>query len=410
MMDKLRILIKKYKLQFICAVGGFVLFALVSAVQPGKAEDISTIERAGYGSRNTESLYVDGLEEEPVHIDVSVEPRKYTDDEIDGAMDECINTVIDEALAGNTSLDEISKDMELPEYSQKYGFTMTWTPEDRELISSTGTVKNKELKEAKETVLNVSLSDGEHTKRYSVPVTILPLQLTEPEKRLNGLMGLIADADRKARYDQSVSLPGEYEGRRLRFRDSEDMSYHFIWIMGLVFAVLLYLRDRENEKTDLQKKYRQMQMDYPEIVSKLLVFVGAGLSVRMAWNAIACDYEKDMEINGRAEVRHAYEELCKANTRLQTGAPEGAVYREYGRECHSKQYMKLASLLEQNRRSGLSNMKNLLQLEMVEAWEERKNLALRQGEEASTKLLIPLVMMLVIVMVMIMIPALMGFI
>ena len=205
-----------------------------------------------------------------------------------------------------------------------------------------------------------------------IPITVLPQQLTEPERRMKGFLRLMENADKDASTAPDVKLPEEYEGRKLRFKYSEDRSYHFIWILGIVFAVLLVLRDKENSRTDLEKRYKQMQLDYSEIVSKLLLFVGAGMSVRMAWNAIAVDYEKDMKDREKAEVRYAYEELCRANTRLQTGAPEGLVYREYGRECHSKQYMKLASLLEQNRRSGLSNMKNLLQLEMVEAWEERK--------------------------------------
>lgn len=42
---------------------------------------------------------------------------------------------------------------------------------------------------------------------------------------------------------------------------------------------------------------------------------------------------------------------------------------------------------------------------MEAAFEQRKNLARRLGEEASTKLLLPLFMMLLIVMVMITVPA-----
>ena len=71
--------------------------------------------------------------------------------------------------------------------------------------------------------------------------------------------------------------------------------------------------------------------------------------------------------------------------------------------------MKLASLLEQNRRTGIANLRTLLKAEMNAAWEERKNMARRQGEEAGTKLLGPLFLMLIIVMVVIIVPALMSF-
>ena len=71
--------------------------------------------------------------------------------------------------------------------------------------------------------------------------------------------------------------------------------------------------------------------------------------------------------------------------------------------------MKLAGLLEQNRKTGLKNLRHLLDDEVMDAFEERKNLAKRQGEEAATKLLLPLFLMLGIVMVIVAVPAFLSF-
>ena len=73
------------------------------------------------------------------------------------------------------------------------------------------------------------------------------------------------------------------------------------------------------------------------------------------------------------------------------------------------EYQKLAALLEQNMRTGTRGMRQLLEEEMALALEQRKDLAKRQGEEAGTKLLLPLFIMLGIVMVMIVVPAWMSF-
>ena len=54
-------------------------------------------------------------------------------------------------------------------------------------------------------------------------------------------------------------------------------------------------------------------------------------------------------------------------------------------------------------------MVNLLRTEAVEAFHERKEAAKRLGEEASTKLIVPMAIMLFIVLVIIMIPALLSF-
>ena len=72
-------------------------------------------------------------------------------------------------------------------------------------------------------------------------------------------------------------------------------------------------------------------------------------------------------------------------------------------------YMKLGGLLEQNRKNGSKNLRNLLRTEMTDAFEQRKHQARRLGEEAGTKLLLPLFILLSVVMVMIAVPALMEF-
>ena len=80
---------------------------------------------------------------------------------------------------------------------------------------------------------------------------------------------------------------------------------------------------------------------------------------------------------------------------------------EFGRRCKLQPYLKLSSVLEQNRKAGTKNLRAILRTEMEDAFEMRKNLARRMGEEAGTKLLAPLFLMLGIVMVMIMAPAMM---
>jgi len=403
-------LIIKYKLQIICVLGGLALFIVASIIQPGAPQSITSIERAGYDSANTEKLYVEGLEVEPVLMDISVEARRFGEDEIDDAMERCVDEMSTVILRDNKSLGEIYYDMDLVETMSDYGFKVTWYPEDRNIIQSNGVVKNEEIKEPVGTVLSAEITDGTYTERYAFPITVMPRKYTNEELTLKGFLKEVSEADKSAATEPSVILPSSLDGRTISYKDSEERNYNFIWILGIVFAVLLFLRDKENGKKEEEKRFKQMQLDYPEIVSKLMVFVGAGMSVRMAWDAVARDYENSWaRLEGTPLRRYAYEELCKTNARIKTGVSEGIAYREFGKECRSKQYMKLASLLEQNRRSGVANMKALLETEMIEAWSERKNLALRLGEEASTKLMIPLFMMLGIVMVIIMVPAMMSF-
>ena len=62
-----------------------------------------------------------------------------------------------------------------------------------------------------------------------------------------------------------------------------------------------------------------------------------------------------------------------------------------------------------NIRKGNSELLSLLSEESKKAFEERMEKVRKTGEEAGTKLLMPMIIMLVIVMIMIMIPAYMAF-
>jgi len=51
----------------------------------------------------------------------------------------------------------------------------------------------------------------------------------------------------------------------------------------------------------------------------------------------------------------------------------------------------------------------MLEKESLEAFEERKNMAKRLGEEAGIKLLAPMAIMLIIVMIIVIVPAMLSF-
>ena len=94
---------------------------------------------------------------------------------------------------------------------------------------------------------------------------------------------------------------------------------------------------------------------------------------------------------------------------LDSGVSETVAYEHFGKRCRSIPYMKLSNLLVQNLRKGSNRIQDALRQEARTAFEDRKNMARKLGEEAGTKLLLPMMLMLGIVMVLIMIPAYFSF-
>ena len=135
--------------------------------------------------------------------------------------------------------------------------------------------------------------------------------------------------------------------------------------------------------------------------------VGGGMTVRMAWEKIVVDYR--VRQKSGSKKRYAYEFMSEGLNMLKSGKPQIYVYEEFGMKCGIKEYMKFSSLIVQNIKKGTKELALLLTLEAKDAFEERKNMAKKYGEEAGTKLLLPMIIMLIVVMAIIMVPALMSF-
>ncbi|MDE7198250.1 MAG: type II secretion system F family protein, partial [Lachnospiraceae bacterium] len=163
-------------------------------------------------------------------------------------------------------------------------------------------------------------------------------------------------------------------------------------------------RGRELDQK-LEARKRELLSDYPEIVNKLALYMGAGMTIRNAFLKMGEDYKKQRE----ERKKYVYEEILMTCYELQGGRSETEAYDHFGRRCQVQAYIRLSALLSQNIRKGSGDLLRVLRQEADNAFAQRKNLAKKLGEEAGTKLLLPMMMMLCVVMVIIMIPAYFSF-
>lgn len=127
--------------------------------------------------------------------------------------------------------------------------------------------------------------------------------------------------------------------------------------LGPMICILLLALDRQNRQKEDQETKQQMMLDYPEITDKLTLLLGAGITVKSAWQKIVTDYEKQKNYRG---IRFAYEEMAKTCNEMQSGVTELESYEQFGKRCGLKAYRKLAALLTQNLRKGSKGLSELL--------------------------------------------------
>lgn len=131
------------------------------------------------------------------------------------------------------------------------------------------------------------------------------------------------------------------------------------------------------------------------------------MSTRNAFSKLAADYKKRRNAGGKK--RFVYEEVIMAVRKMETGTSEEEAYEYFAKRCEPGCYRKLVSIILQNQKKGMEGLKESLSVEAGNAFEERKQEATRLGEEAGTKLLLPMMMMMGVVLMIIVIPAYFSF-
>lgn len=390
-----------------CVFGSAVLYGGLTWMDRGQgiiSED-RRIYRDVYGGEEREyPIWVDGLEERPVVVKIPVQPRTYTAREADLAFEQIMEQMETRIRNENPSLMEVREDLLLPSRADG-GIRLRWYSSKPEILDASGTV-GQEVETETTVILSVELSAESYRQSYEIPVRVLPPKKNESEQRTEAFLKELQQRDEQQREEPWISLPENFQGKELKYWTENGSGYEAILLIGIILAVLVAVREQREGKQKNQKREKELLLDYSDVLSKLMVLMGAGLTIRNAWERIVWDYEVARD-QKKIRKRAAYEEMERTYYQIQGGMAEGEAYRDFGRRCKLQPYLKLSGLLEQNRKTGLKNMRAVLQTEMADALEQRKNLARRLGEEAGTKLLMPLFLMLGIVMVMIMVPAMM---
>lgn len=402
--------IRAHRVQLICLLGSILLAGLVQAGSGAVISD-GRLSRDGYGgSRKTYQLQVEGLlpDAGETEISLSVAPRQYGKEEAAEAMEALAERLPLVILGENESLSEVRSDLFLPRNDEESGLRISWYPEDTELLAYSGSVENRQLSGPEKTALKAVITDGTYSRSYVYELTVFPRLLSEEEALLSGFYALLEKTESEQAESAQLWLPSSFCGRQLTYREARGHEAVYILLLGSFSAILLGLRERSEEQAKKQKRSEELLLDYSELVSKFMVYLGAGLSVRNTWLKIAEQYVQAGESGMRTETRAVYEEMLYSVSELKKGVPEGQVYQAFGRRCRLQPYIRFCALLEQNRKNGGKYLRTLLSAEMENAFEERKNAAKRKGEEAGTKLLLPLFLMLLIVMLIVIVPAMLS--
>lgn len=370
----------------------------------------------GQGSKTEEREVTVGGEKMEEPLEITVGERQYTSEEIKKVFEQNIRWLDLLILGENKSLDEVRSDLELITEIPDEPVEIVWELDRYDVMNMQGKLQEKKI--AEEVSENPDIKrDGilvqlkaflryteDETKEalYERAVKVFPPRLSEEEEKVEKILEEIQNEENNNSSKETIELPKKVEGEKITYRRPIDFRWFGVLLLGIFAAGLTGCLIRQEEKKQVKKRRIQLMRDYPEIINKLCLLLGAGMTIKNAWKKITDDYEKKKAKTGE---RFAYEEMLVACRQMRSGMTEAECYEQFGKRCETPAYLKLGALLSQNLRKGTKGLSEMLQMEAVHAFEERKALAKRVGEEASTKLLLPMFFMLGIVLVIVIVPA-----
>lgn len=366
---------------------------------------VRDIQRNSYGKGSKKETFEVIVADERLEetVDIEVGERRYSEEEVKKIFRRTMDELEQIVLGNNKTVDHVEEDLNLIRMMPDKPIAITWETSRSDIINSFGEIQEENLTENGELVeLRGLLNYGEQECLYVVNVMVYPKTLTGEKGILERLKGMVAETDERSREEQNVQLPKEIDGRAVIWE--REKEYKGVWILalGVAAAFMVWLQEKQRVQKEKADREKQMRLDYPEIVSQISLLVGAGMTVKNAWGRIIGHYR---ERQGNKEGRFAYEEMENTLREMQSGITEAECYERFGRRCGIACYMKLGTLLSQNLRKGTKGLVEVLAGETGQALEERRQTAKRQGEEAGTKLLLPMSLMLVVVLIIVIVPA-----
>ena len=366
-------------------------------------ETLSVLSRNSPGMGSKEIELEAWTEDEKYPVRIQVNERTYEKEELDEVFQEGIEWLESVWLGNNASQEEVTEDLYFPTYIETLGLRVRWESGNYQWIQSDGKITKDGHAAAPQMVeIKAILSYGEEETQHTFYATLAD-NLAQQEGFQTSLNKVLETLVEENTTMESLMLPTEIDGKKVSWHKQQTILWPRIFLFGNLILILLYFAKEEKKVQKIKDRTTALNQDYPDIVYGLLILVGAGMTVKNAWEKVIEEYEREKAHTGI--VRLGYEEMTATAREMNYGISEIKAYENFGKRCGGQNYARLAELLIQQVRRGARGMNLLLMQEVNESeiiWRENSR---KKAEEAGTKLILPMVLLMTVVFAVLMIPA-----
>lgn len=395
----------------LAACGSFLSLALyITEANDGAIRDGYVVDRnaAGEGAKDLDLVATGGDGKELGEFHLEIEEQKFTEKEAEELFKRASGELEQMILGNNESLELVNDDLKLIKQIEGYPFEISWSIDNPDVCKYDGEIDFEKVPEEGVIIaLTATYRYNEHRLEQVMYANVVPQKLTPAQIVQKEIKTLLDTGNRESEYEDHIDLPSTYRDESISWSEKRQDSSLMLLLLMLVGGAATFVMKDNELKQKIEYRNNQLIREYPGFVSQMVLYLGAGMTMRNIFSKLSENYIGKRK-NGAPESV-VYEEIIKSSREMGLGKAESAVYEDFGRRCGGQQYSRLSTLLAQNLRKGNSELLKLLNEEAQKAFDDRLDRARKSGEEAGTKLLLPMVLMLLIVMVIIMIPAYMTF-
>ena len=372
----------------------------------GTGKSAQYLERPEYGEGSRQQELEAEIQGETNTIQILVPERSYTEKETQEYLrqaEEYLETYFTEK---GTDWRGIREDLDFPQEVSDSPVQLSWSTDHPDILDWQGKLGDKIPETGKTVKIECLLTLSGEERIWEKEAQVFPRLLTDAEQLQQKIQ---EEADKNSEDTGKVlQLPQTIDGKAIYYKEPDSQSGWMICLMSTVLGLGIFPLTKEKEKQKEAEKKQEMKRDYPDILDRLVLFLRAGLNIRKSMEKLAADYLKMKQTYSMKE-RYAYEEIVRTCREMDHGVYEAEAYERMGKRCSLPEYKVLSVLLVQNLKRGSQNLLDLLEREAASASEERKRQARIRGEEASTKLLLPMILQLMVVLVILIVPASLNF-
>lgn len=380
----------------ICSVMSMAAYAFCSVSEDQASNIIEREDYSGDVTKHNVYLTVDG---QTSVYELEVQPKEYTEQEFLQQAQEVEAWLSTEILGTNESADFVTDNLYLPEKDKTNCFSIQWHSNNPDIVTSYGKVEWDLLTEDVVVVMTATVSYLDYSVDYEYPVCIRPYS-SEEEEQLSVTKKLLNSIEKDNRTNSYFVIPDKSQEVEISLGTHEEGSALKWVFLGVIGCIMLGVLQKHRLDESIKNRDKELNIMYSGFVSRICMLLETGLTLRGSLEHIA------YELRGHSTLKH---ELLYMVHELKMGKDESTTYTAFATRIGLPIYSRLMNHINQNLRVGTQNLVRVLEEEVAISLEMRNEYMKKQGEEVSTKLLFPMMVLLLIVMFIVMFPAMQNF-